>query len=345
MRQNVDTLVGAQAGSEGKGLIAAKIADEYNVHVRTGGPNAGHTIYHNGEKFVARSVPCGWINPQATLVIGPGAMLDVEVLLEEIEQIKAIGGSVEGRLCIHQNATVITHHQHSFEGGVGGRAHSKIGSTGEGVGVARMARINRNSIHDDPVFDHVNAAQVSELEQYIGEYEYDSRDDILLEGTQGSMLSLVHGPWPYCTSADTNSAQLLVDSGMPPGAFRRCLLVARTYPIRVAGNSGPLPLETTWESVGKPVERTTVTKKVRRVGVWTDEWVAKAIRLNQPVSLCVTFADYLHPDAAGATTMAELPDEVIDWLSGVSSRLEVPLDLIGTGPDTVVEWDTQWSRS
>ena len=86
----------------------------------------------------------------------------------------------------------------------------------------------------------------------------------------------------------------------------RVLLVARTYPIRVAGNSGSLKNELTWEEisrrVGKQVvERTTVTNKIRRVCEWDEELLDNAVTLNCPTSIAVTFMDYLSPQDEGKT--------------------------------------------
>ena len=75
-------LVGGQYGSEGKGAIVRKIASKYDVHVRVGSPNAGHTIYWRGAKHVMQSIPCGWINPEAKIIIGRGALLNMKQLLK-----------------------------------------------------------------------------------------------------------------------------------------------------------------------------------------------------------------------------------------------------------------------
>ena len=79
-------LVGGQYGSEGKGAVAAHVAEDYSVHVRVGSPNAGHTIYWAGEKHVMQSIPCGWINPNAKIVIGRGALLNMKQFMKELEQ-------------------------------------------------------------------------------------------------------------------------------------------------------------------------------------------------------------------------------------------------------------------
>ena len=86
-RGKLAVLVGGQYGSEGKGAVVAHIANDYNVHVRVGSPNAGHTIYWNGEKHVMQSIPCGWINPNAKIVIGRGALINIEQFMKELYHI------------------------------------------------------------------------------------------------------------------------------------------------------------------------------------------------------------------------------------------------------------------
>ena len=82
-RGKLTVLVGGQYGSEGKGAVAAHIANQYQVHVRVGSPNAGHTIYWRGEKHVMQSIPCGWINPNAVIVIGRGALLNMKQFMKD----------------------------------------------------------------------------------------------------------------------------------------------------------------------------------------------------------------------------------------------------------------------
>lgn len=328
-------VVGAQAGSEGKGAVVAAIADHYNVHVRTGGPNAGHTFYHEGEKWVARGLPCGWINPEAKLVIGPGAVLDWRLLLEEIEAIEAAGYYVRDRLYIDPRAVCVTEAQHRAEGGTEGLAHQRIGSTGEGVGLARVARINRRALLAGPEFRCEQVGDVGALGGMRRRFGYQEGDRILLEGTQGSKLSLTHGPWPFVTSADTNAAQLLADAGLPPGCFEETVLVARTFPIRVAGQSGPLPNETTWEALGLPPETTTVTGKVRRVARWDAGWVRDAVALNSPASLVITFLDYIDPGSAGVTEWDDLSQEARAWVASAERDAGATVVAVGTGPDSI----------
>jgi adenylosuccinate synthase len=366
---SVTALVGAQYGSEGKGAIAATLAEKFDIHVRTGGPNAGHTYYIDAPKFattgtgpgpespmertkvVARQVPVGAKDPRAFLYIGPGGMLDIDLLLQEVQDLEAVGINVRNRLSVDSRAIVIhpvRHHQE--EGGIHGSAHEKIGSTGEGVGLARMAHLNRGSLVS-PDIAWAKAEHASDYEERLNEagiqvyhttrilYEaIDAGADVLLEGTQGSGLSSVTGPWPYCTSADTNAGQLCVDAGISPRWLRDVILVARTFPIRVAGTSGPLEDEITWEDLGVEPETTTVTKKVRRVGRWDDVQFMKAIQLNGPEpSVFFTFLDYVDPRVAGVTSWEDLTQNAIDWLNERTHHHDVQVAGVGTGPDSVAQ--------
>lgn len=363
-------VVGAQFGSEGKGAIVEKIAGQYGVHIRTGAPNAGHTYFADipgvdatsfgGEpivigggrkKIVARSVPVGACNHNAQLVIGPGALVDVDLLLEEVRELDGFGLQVSSRILVDERAMVVDPVRHQgFEGGVGGVAHRAIGSTGEGVGPARMGRIARRSLPAPmPAWAHIQSVgsyreeleahdiAVSDTALFVNR-AIDDGADVLLEGTQGSGLSLVHGPWPYVTSTDTNAAQLAVDAGIAPQLVSDVLLVARTFPIRVAGNSGPLPGETTWAEVGVPPEYTTVTKKERRVGQLNVDTVRRAVMLNRPRSIAITFADYVFPELYGADTWEdmELRDRVYAWAESLGQVFGAKIEMIGTGPDTVL---------
>lgn len=331
-------LVGAQYGSEGKGVIAAHLAPQFDVHVRTGGPNAGHTFMYEGRKYVARQLPVGWINPDAVLVIGAGAVIDPQLLEMEVQEVEAAGYEVRTRLYIDEHAHIIDHVRHAgLEGGVDGTAHSKIGSTGEGVGACRMARINRRSI----LPDDVAWAKAHTAAEVFGDQSTDTvllihkrisaGQRVLLEGTQGSGLSITHGPWPYTTSHDTNAATLAADAGVPPNLVQT-LLVARTLPIRVAGNSGPLKHELTWEQVGVEPERTTVTQKQRRIGVWDHELVQRAIMLNDPIGLALTFLDYWFPEDSQIEGWMGLSVEARQRIQDMERQLGLHVNLVSTGP-------------
>lgn len=338
-------LVGGQYGSEGKGAIAAHVANDYQVHVRVGSPNAGHTIYWRGEKHVMQSIPCGWINPYATTIIGRGALLNMKQLMKELVCIMSYYPDFLNRLFIDANAGVLDEHFHQEEGGINGEMHKRIGSTGEGVGPARIARLKR-----DPEQFHLFREVAAEygLECCVVENTPNSiaklQDDgynILIEGTQGSGLSLLHSHWPYCTSIDTNAAGIISEVGIAPSRVTNVLMVVRTYPIRVAGNSGPMENEITWEwlskNLGREVtERTTVTKKTRRVAEWDPELFAQSCLLNAPTEIALTFADYIDPSIFGEKDV----DRVLasfELTTFIKDNIPQGVRYIGTGPDSVVE--------
>lgn len=344
MRGHVLAVVGAFYGSEAKGAVVGHIADKYDIHVRTGGPQAGHSVWYKGKKYVNRLIPVGWVNPKAQLVLGRGGLINPEVLLEELKMLEEVDPHIRERVYIDPKAGYMDPSFHEQEGGVHGDAHKRIGSTGEGVGPAREARIHR----DPAKFQLIGSvAKQWEIEEMMypdtplflnKAIEYGK--NVLLEGAQGCGLSLIHGEWPYVTSNDCNAAQMCADAGIPPQFVTHVILVARTLPIRVAGNSGPLKDEITWEQLsmelGRPVEeKTTVTKKIRRIGRWDNDLMDAAIVLNGPTSIALTFCDYIDSSVYGKM---ELTPKVMDFIRNIEQRFGVNVSMAGTGgQDCVVD--------
>jgi adenylosuccinate synthase len=352
-------VIGAQYGSEGKGAIVAHLAYEYDTHVRTGGPNAGHTFHWKGEPRVMQTVPCGWINPRAQLVIGAGGCFEPGILQRELDMIERAMPGARARVRIDDSSMVITDAQRAEEGGVEGDMHRRIGSTGKGVGTCRRDRLMRDPSKSFDAFSMAREFGFEDLLADTTRLVQDAVHDdtgILLEGAQGSGLSLIHGEWPYVTSADTNAAQLCADCGLPPHHLGGTLLVARTMPIRVAGNSGPMTQETNWEEISSRLgrattERTTVTKKTRRVGAWDDALFTKAVRLNGSRWVALTFLDYLGDgSAASVGRWSDLPAFVRDWVRGVEHYHGVTAIILTTGPlpEHVIDrrhddsWSDEW---
>lgn len=347
MEGRLTVLVGGQYGSEGKGAVAAHVANDYGVHVRVGSPNAGHTIWWRDEKHVMQSIPCGWINPDAKIVIGRGALLNMKQFMKELVHILTYYPDFMKRLYIDPEAGILDEKFHQQEGGTEGEMHRRIGSTGEGVGPARVARINR----DPAQFRQFkNVAEEYGLEQCLCENTpkmladlQDKGINILIEGTQGSGLSLLHSHYPYCTSIDTNAAGIISEVGIAPSRVTDVLMVVRTYPIRVAGNSGYMKGEITWEELNRRMgieiqpEKTTVTKKVRRIAEWDDELFEQSCLLNAPTEIALTFADYIDPAIANSTNMAMIvgsaPLNAFIREHGLADKLKY----IGTGAKTMVE--------
>lgn len=345
-RGKLTVLVGGQYGSEGKGAIAKHIAFDYRMHVRVGSPNAGHTIYWDGQKHVMQSIPCGWVNPDAKIVIGRGALLNMRQLVKEIIHIQKWYPDFLERLFIDENAGVLSERFHEQEGGVNGEMHRRIGSTGEGVGPARMARLERDP-EKFKLFKEVadewglSECVTKETPSVIAGFQ-DGGGNILIEGTQGSALSLLHSHWPYCTSIDTNASGIISEVGIAPSRVTDVLMVCRTYPIRVAGNSGPMKNEITWDELnrrtggGVAPEKTTVTHKIRRIAEWDDELFKQSCILNAPTSVALTFADYIDPYLKDVDDInrVKASGPLMAFLR--NHGLTSMVSYIGTGPNSVV---------
>jgi adenylosuccinate synthase len=135
--------------------------------------------------------------------------------------------------------------------------------------------------------------------------------------------------------------QLAADAGLP--GVNTCWMVIRTYPIRVAGNSGPFKNETTWDAVSKRcgrtiIEKTTVTKKVRRVGLFDQHMVDEAAYVNGADFIVLNFADYLHPDMANVTEWGQIPESIQFHLLELDRSTNARLTFIGTGFSEETGW-------
>ena len=331
----VDVVVGGQYGSEGKGHIVSYLAPEYEVLVRVGGPNAGHTVYALPEREVFHHVPSGATRaPNATLVIGPGAALwlpelQAEVTRHEIEP---------DRLRIDPQAILIETIDRDREA----ELRKAIASTAQGVGRAAVRKILRTDA--DP---RVRLARDEEsLQPYIRsttevlEDAYAAGRKILLEGTQGTLLSIHHGFYPHVTSRDTTVSGALAEAGIPPARVRKTIMVCRTYPIRVGGPSGPMPGEISWEIIAersgipleelKGTEKTTTTRTQRRVSEFSWSEIRRAAALNGPSDIALTFTDYLKSVNKDARRFEQLDRDTVQFIEELERVTSAPVSLIAT---------------
>lgn len=328
----ITAVVGAQYGSEGKGKVIENLAHENDVFVRVGGPNAGHVIYYQGDRRIMRSVPCGWINPNAKLVIGAGAVISIPVLMNEIETLREYDPEIDKRIYVDKNATVITEEDVMAEQ----KLAETIGSTTQGVGSARKRRIDRNT---------KLAKDYAELKPYLADTVHLlwlwRHLNILLEGTQGTHLSITHGDYPFTTSHDATVNQLCADVGIASRNVDRIIIPIRTFPIRVGGNSGPLSRESSFENLehraGGKVETTSVTKKVRRIGYLDWEKLHRTKILNAPTHLAVMFTDYYNPESTNVETWGKLPQDVKRLVVSLEKFFEAPAMFISTGVHTMIK--------
>lgn len=343
----VDVLVGGQFGSEGKGHVAAYLARNYDVLIRVGGPNAGHTVSSESGIYTYHQLPSGCRDTKAKILLGPGMTINVKRLVEEIKECRV----TSDRLFIDPQAMIISPRDKKEEKTIVGR----IGSTGQGSGAAAARRIR------DRKPGAVRLARnVPELRKYVGdkspyrgstvkqlELAYNERQSILLEGTQGSGLSLYHGQYPYVTSRDTNVAGCLAEAGISPSRVRRILMVIRTTPIRVGNpagkkryTSGPLKHGTTFEVIAEEAgldpnevpqnERTSTTKRPRRVGWFDWEQFRNACALNAPTDIVLTFADYISVANQKARRFEQLTEDTIKFIEEIERIAQAPVSLINT---------------
>jgi adenylosuccinate synthase len=334
----VTVVVGGQFGSEGKGKVAHYLAvkDQVAVAARVGGPNSGHTVIgSSGDAHIFRQLPTAAIEPEVKLVIAAGSYIDVDILLEEIER-----HNVDPeRVFVDPLATIILprHRQQERDSDLGER----IASTGSGTGAALKDRISRNPgttlARDEPRLKNLVRIKTKEMLHEV--LRRDGR--LLIEGTQGFGLSLLHAEdYPYVTSRDTTAAAFVSEVGVSPLFVDQISLVLRAFPIRVGGNSGPLPSETSWPEVsrksGSPCafqERTSVTKTVRRVAAFDPTVVHQAILANNPTQIVLNHLDHVDH---GCRDMQTLPLSCISFLENIERQIDHPVDIVGVAPNRLI---------
>lgn len=274
------------------------------------------------------------------MVIGPGSEIDLPVLLDELDHLRDAGLLDDKTVQVSSEATLIDEDHKRAE--ANSNLVSRVGSTGKGIGAARAGRIMRTASR---VSDSHLALEELGARGVLGvpaDHNATRADHVIIEGTQGYALGLHAGYYPQCTSSNTRAIDFLAMAGVNPWALPdhelTIWLVARVYPIRVAGNSGPMRNETTWEALGLEPERTTVTNKVRRVGEPDWDLVRRAADANgrQRCRLAVFMIDQKFPEAAGVSSWSELPTPTQNYLTQVASHVGAPLGMVGTGPDSRV---------
>jgi adenylosuccinate synthase len=335
----IDVVVGGGYGSEGKGQLVAYLAPEYDLLIRVGGPNAGHKVYEEKAPYTFRSLPSGTRHCKAPILIGAGAYVRLDVLLREIGECEL---SAE-RLSIDPQVTIISDWDRRAEA----RLKRAIGSTAQGVGAATARRIFFRGHESRQV---QTASDIPELSPFVRdtremiERACCSGGRILLEGTQGTGLSLYHGHYPHVTSRDTTVSGCLAESGIAPRRVRRVMMVCRRYPIRVGGPSGYMSQEITFDEISKrsgvPLEemlereKGSVSGTQRRVSEF--DWVQfqKAVFLNAPTDIALTFTDYISVENRNARRFEQLNDETLRFIESVETVASAPVSLISTRFDS-----------
>jgi adenylosuccinate synthase len=319
--------VGGFYGDEGKGKIIAYLAkkDNYSIAVRGGvGPNAGHTFIHEGKIYKVSMLPSAAINPSTRLLIGPGVLINPDILLKEIEIFNA-----EDRTFIDTQCGIIDQ-KHIEKDSVQDHLKAVIGTTGSGTGPAnadrayrllRLARdINELFLYLEDVSASVN-------------YALDNKENVIIEGTQGTFLSLYYGEYPYVTSKDVTASGICSDVGIGPKKIDEVLVVFKSYVTRVGG--GPLQNEVSREDAKKRgwLEYGSVTGRERRASPFDMNLAKKAIRLNSATQLAVTKLDVIFPETAGIREFTKLPYKAREFIQNIEAETGIKVIFIGTGAE------------
>ncbi len=330
----VDVLLGLQWGDEGKGKVVDVLTPKYDVVTRfQGGPNAGHTLEFEGQKYVLRSIPSGIFQGGKMNVIGNGVVLDPILFRQEAESLAASGHDLTKQLCISKKAHLIlpTHRMldAAYEAAKG---DAKIGTTGKGIGPTYTDKVSRNGLRVGDLlhnFDEKYAIAKKKHETILHclNYEYDitalekewfealeylkrfrlidsehvlnhllkEGKSVLAEGAQGTMLDVDFGSYPFVTSSNTICAGACTGLGVAPRNIGEVYGIFKAYCTRVG--AGPFPTEL-FDEVGKKIgqlghEFGAVTGRKRRCG-WIDLVALKyAVMINGVTQLIMMKSDVL----------------------------------------------------
>lgn len=277
----IDVLLGLQWGDEGKGKIVDYLAAHYDIIARfQGGPNAGHTLYVNGQKIVLHTVPSGIFHSHCSNLIGNGVVIDPITLQKEIETITPLQADAMKRLYISKHAhLIIPTHRALDAASEAAKGQEKIGSTLKGIGPAYMDKTGRNGLRVGDVlapdfkekYERLKQKHLDILKQYDTTINWQDWEvpffeaieklkqlniinavywineqlqqgkKILAEGAQGSMLDVEFGTYPFVTSSNTISAGACIGLGVSPSKIGEVYGITKAYCTRVGG--GPFPTE------------------------------------------------------------------------------------------------------
>lgn len=277
----IDVLLGLQWGDEGKGKIVDYLAAQYDIIARfQGGPNAGHTLYVDGQKVVLRTIPSGVFQPHCLNLIGNGVVIDPVSLKTELAQLLALRPDVAGRLFLCQKAhLILPTHRALDAASEAAKGADKIGSTLKGIGPAYMDKTGRNGLRVGDIMDkdfdkkyeqlkqkhaamlkqygyetpwqeweaefmeaiaYMRTLQIVNAEYWLDRHLKDGKK-ILAEGAQGSMLDIDYGTYPFVTSSNTIASGVCNGLGVAPSRIGEVYGISKAYCTRVG--SGPFPTE------------------------------------------------------------------------------------------------------
>ncbi len=315
-------------GDTGKGKIVSylSLADDADIVARGGvGPNAGHTVVYNGKEYKLRQVPSGFVNKKALLLIGAGVLVYPPRFFKEVDMT-----NTKDRIYMDYQTGIIED-RHVEEEQRSEHLGKKIGSTKTGCGAAMRDRVMRKL---------KLAKDIDELREYLTDVSLainealDKNKVVILEGTQGTFLSLYHGTYPYVTSKDVTASSICADVGVGPKRVDDIILVFKSYVTRVG--SGPLENELPIDEAKEKglFEVATVTGRIRRVAPFNFKYAKRAVMLNSPTQIAITKIDVLFKEDRGKRNFSELSKGAKKFIEEIEDRLNVPVSLISTGPET-----------
>ena len=319
-------IVGGFFGDEGKGKIVAYLArkDKADMAVRGGvGPNAGHTVMFHGKEHKTRMLPSALVSNQTRLMIGPGVLINIDVLLEEIKNFDTRDRTfVDPQCCIIANTHI---EMDSSDPNL-----NRIGTTGTGTGPANADRALRKASLARDSFE------LSEYLQDIPSIVNRAIDDdktVLIEGTQGTFLSLYHGTYPFVTSKDVTASAICSDVGIGPKKVSEVLIVFKAYVTRVG--SGPLEGELELEETTSKgwTEYGSVTGRLRRAAPFNSDLAKRSIMLNSATQIALTKLDIVFPSDAGKRQFDNLTSDAKGFVNNIEKEVGLKVEVIGTGQE------------
>lgn len=295
-----------QFGSTGKGLAGAWVGEHNHIDWATtnASANAGHTSIIDGSPVVLFHIPSTYLtarlNGQPKIYINAGAIIDIDVLEKEIADL----GIRHAEIVVNPNAAVILPEDKEAEQDRSS-SQTKIASTQKGVGASLARKIRRDGPNLGQFIEKTYRKVPFQVNTVSLNKEMQEGASVVVEVPQGFSLSLnSSGFYPYTTSRDCTLQQGLSDAGIAPRLFHKSMAVLRTYPIRVGnitdgdrqiGFSGHVysdQRETSWAELGLAEERTTVTKRVRRVFTFSIKQYEHMLRHSMPDVVFLNFANY-----------------------------------------------------
>lgn len=299
----VDVIVGMQCGDEGKGKIANHLAKsgEYDIVLRyNGGSNAGHTVYHNGHKVVTHQVPVGVLHGVKS-IIGPGCVVNIQKLTEELAELNAAGINTENLLFIDKRAHLVRP-RHLQEDGT----DEKIGTTRQGIGPSYRDKYGRIGTRMGDILSDVLIIPVIDIYDILHTDETKYR--ILCEGAQGFNLDIDWGEYPYVTSSHCTVGSALLN-GIPPQKIRKVIGVMKAYETYVGNKTHFSDSENSIfqqiQEVGKEFGATTGRK--RHVNWLNLQNVVKALHINGVTDVIINKVDVLETVNSFAVIVSDKP--------------------------------------